>query len=239
MIDESGRHLTLAFLGNISFSSIQKALSSFPQPSFRIGLTGIADRPLFLPEKNPRVVGWHIEWLTYQSELELFYHHLIDWLATLNFPLKNREFLSHVTVARLPFKLEEWVRVQDTFPVVMQAIHLYESVGNLRYKPIWSYPLLSPFTELDHTADIAFLIQGENLAQIYLHAQMALAFKFPPLLPYLDYKELNSLDEVIIHLNEIVGRADAACGTPFKAVSFHGELYRATEVLQWEMIVDV
>ena len=91
------------------------------------------------------------------------------------------------------------------------------------------------------TGDIAYLIRGENIKQISIHAQATLAFEFPYLLRLMndDPKE-ETLDDVIISLNEMVRKADAKVGCPFKAVSFHGELTETSDnILQWEMIVDV
>lgn len=68
---------------------------------------------------------------------------------------------------------------------------------------------------------------------------MALAFECPELVPYLDSEgEVGSLEEVIMKLNEIVTHGDREIGTPFKAVSFHGDV-KEEEILTWEMIVDV
>jgi hypothetical protein len=40
-------------------------------------------------------------------------------------------------------------------------------------------------------------------------------------------------------LNEAIARVDEQMGTPFKAVSFHGDIQEEEGVLKWEMIVDV
>ncbi len=224
---ESDRHLTLAFLGERDPSSID--LDSFPIPPFSIGIGAIFDRPLFLPERSPRVAAWHAHFLELKEEFLEFQKKLVSWLD-----LKEK-FLSHVTIARAPFSVREWKDRFQKLPVFFQNIHLYESLGYSRYKPIWTYPILSPFTEIEHTADIAFQIRGKSIGQLFLHAQLALSFHFPPLVSYFDFSEPTTLDEAISMLNGIISRADSEIGTPFKAVSFHGLL----EQNQWEMIVDV
>ncbi len=156
-------------------------------------------------------------------------------------PVDERALHPHITIARAPFDRNAWEESFSPFPFFIKAIHLYQSLGNLTYESLWSLPLLTPFEEFEHTADIAFLIQGEEMQELHLNAQLALAWKFPPMLPYLFKPAFkNSLNEVIIDLNERVSEADMRIGTPFKAVSFHGEVKKnAQNILQWEMIVDV
>lgn len=232
--------MTLAFLGAVSLADLQKVLPATPLPAFRFAPVGKIKRILFLPEKHPHVVAGEIEWLTYGEEVDAYQNALVRFLKEQGYPTDERKFFAHVTIAREPFVQKEWQDLQEEIPLIFSAVHLYASVGNLTYEPRWSHKLLLPFEELEHTADIAFRIQAENLTQLHIHAQMALAFKFPPLLPYLSLTEKNSLDDIVIALNDLVSRADAEIGTPFKAVSFHGTLKRmAAHTLQWEMIVDV
>jgi len=161
-LQEPDRHLTLAFLGESNMPD----LTSFPKPPFSIGLSGIFDKPLFLAH----VVAWHIQWLeegllTYQKELA-------HWLRI------QGDFLSHVTLAQEPYAPEEWEHSFQKLPVYVKNINLYEGFGHSKYKILWQYPLLAPFDEIEHTADIAFRIRGN----LFLHAQLALAFHFPVVL---------------------------------------------------------
>ncbi len=110
----------------------------------------------------------------------------------------------------------------------------------LHYQSLWERTLLSPFDEFEHTADIAFLIRGYSIQELHQHAQLALAFQFPPLIKFYRSQSQNSLEEVIISLNEIVAMADTEFGCPFKAVSFHGNIQSGDQnMLHWEMVVDV
>ena len=240
LIEEKSRHLTLAFLGNIPYPELAPHLSSFPIPHFKFSPCGICDKLLFLPTDAPRVVSAHVKWLYKAGQLIAFQKNLLQWLKTLQLKVDERELLSHVTIARAPFMEQEWEDAFKTFPIVLSAIHLYESIGNLTYQPLWSYPFLKPFEELDHTADIAFHIQAEDIQQLHLHAQMALCFKFPALTPYLTKDLASSLDDIIIDLNAMVAISDQEIGCPFKAVSFHGSIQKDHQgILHWEMIVDV
>jgi RNA 2',3'-cyclic 3'-phosphodiesterase len=241
MIEEGSRHLTLVFLGGMPIAPLQEALSSFPLPHFRVSPVGCCDRVLFLPENAPHVVASHIQWL-YQGDLLLsFQKELSSWLQRLHYPSSTRPFLSHVTLGRSPFSMEEWREVQLNIPCFLKAIHLYKSRGHSLYESLWNYPLLPPFEEREHTADIAFLIRGESLQQLYINACTALAFKSPPLLSHMRTSSSpTSLDEIIIDLNAAIAQVDQEVGSPLKAVSFHGEITQEShEILNWEMIVDV
>jgi hypothetical protein len=99
---------------------------------------------------------------------------------------------------------------------------------------------MAPFVELEHTADMAFSLRGYSMAQLFSHAQLALAFYFPQLVTFIEKKEdFNSLDRIVMELNEWLSRVDGEIGIPFKAVSFHGKMQSHRDFLEWEMIVDV
>ncbi len=239
-IDPAYRHITLAFLGAADVSKLKEQLPTFPTPLFRVGLVGKCDRLLFLPPEHARVAAGHIEWMDGSQPLKQFHESLSAWLENLHYPVDKRELLSHVSFARAPFDRKEWEEQFTPFPVMIQAIHLYESAEHLTYPILWSCPLIPPFEEFAHTADIAFHIRGIDLSHIHLHAQMALAFKFPPLLPYFARELCSDLDEIIMALNATIAKADEEMGCPFKAVSFHGKIVQdQNQILHWEMIVDV
>jgi len=241
LIDSAHRHVTLAFLGNIDFQKMEKALQSFPIPSFALGFAGYFDQCLFLPPRHPRVAAWHVTWSDRESELVRYQKTLIEWLKENDFAVDTRHrFLPHVTLCRSPFKERSWQRAFAPLPLIAHTIHLFESVGNLKYVSLWHHSLLSPFDEKEHTADLAFTVKAESYKQLFMHAATALCFHFPPLLSYIP-SEINvvNLEEVIISLNQMVGSADGAIGCPFKAVSFHNKMSVENGIIQWEMIIDV
>ncbi len=232
LIEEEMRHITLAFFGVTSFSRLSSLLPSMPRPPFPMGLGGIGDRIEFFSH----VVAAHVTWL---EEADLFteYYTLVQaWLKSHGYPTDTRPYAPHITLARQPFSFHEWKQFPMPIPFYATGIHLYESLGHSHYKPLWEIPLPPPFEEIEHTADIAFLVRGTTPRQLLLHGYLALAFNFPPLLTEkLSEEPLDSLDDVIIALNDVIGRADQTLGVPFKAVSFHGD-HRDN---QWIMIVDV
>lgn len=240
ILKEENRHVTLVFLGDRSLSGLLEDLKDFPDEGSRLGLAGKCNHLLFLPKRGPHVVAAEVDWLDPQEFLQI-HQGLTSWLSEHGHAVESRELLAHVTMARTPFHAKEWKEAFTPFPLITKSLHLYESLGNLNYKPVWSLPFLPPIEEIEHTADIAYRIRAQNIPQLFLHAQIALAFKFPAMLPHFsDGTGVQNLDDVIIHLNGVVSRADAEVGCPFKAVSFHGKIIKDKDgFLLWEMIVDV
>lgn len=240
MLDERHRHMTLAFLGNIPYQALLDQLPSLPPPSFKVGPVGRFDQLLLLPKRHPNVAAWHVVWQR-NNALEIFQKELAVWLQGNGYTIDERPWLPHVTLCRQPFDPRRWSHSFQPLPLATGPIHLYESLGNLSYQPIWSFPVRRPFTEVEHTADIAFEINGESFAQLYDSACAALAFKCPALLGFIDPAFTPaSLEEVVIALNSLICTADGAVGCPMKAVSFHGGVTIIENVLYtWEMIVDV
>lgn len=244
LLEAPNRHLTFAFLGQTDYPSLEEILPSFPKPPFKVGMVGKFNECVFLPPKRPNVVAWQIEWLDQNYyDLDVYQKEVANWLQCHNFSVrihKNR-FLPHITITRRPFEIKEWKKAFRPLPVMIQNIHLYESLEALTYRPCWTYPVRAPFEEIEHAADVAFLIRGETLSQLHYHAIAALSFLSPSLLSYISQaKQVENLDDIIIDLNDLITQADQEEGIPFKAVSFHGEIIEEKDqTLMWEMIVDV
>jgi len=237
---EPDRHLTVAFLGSANLPQLIQSLGSFPPLPFRIGLSGIFDQPIFLPHRLPNVAAWHIHWLEGEEPLCQFQKDLIAWLKENDFHPREQsgEFLPHVTIARKPFAIHEWKETFEKRPLFIRNLHLCESLGSSRFHVCWSHPVLAPFEEKEHTADIAFRVRGNSLQDLHLHAQLALSFHYPLLVDHFSQAEVRSLDEIVQSLNAMIGKIDQELGSPFKAVSYHGNI-GTNEILDWEMIVDV
>jgi 2'-5' RNA ligase len=231
---ESNRHLTLAFLGNISLPVIEKLLSTFPKPPFSLGLAGMFSKPLFLSN----VAAWQIDWWEQETELFEYRQAIVSWLEKIPIPIKG-EFLSHVTIARQPTEQEEWRRSFTPLPCFAKDVVLFQSLGHSTYRPLWKIPLLAPFEPVEHMADIAFVIRGHDLEQLYTHAWLALSFFEPILCAYFVPAKPNSLRELIECLNKQIARVDIEVGCPLKAVSHHGTLQGKGNSIEWEMIADV
>lgn len=137
LIAEEDRHLTLAFLGNVPFEPLETTLNELPLPSFKAGSIGYFDKSLFLPKSKPRVAAWHVD-LVEQAVAE-YQSQLVVFLREKGYAIEERSFLPHVTLARAPFSFKEWEEAFVSMPCIATSLNLYESVGNLRYKPIWQH----------------------------------------------------------------------------------------------------
>lgn len=242
LLDESIRHLTIVFLGQTNYTKLQKALPTIPEPPFKIGPVGKFVKCLFLPKRHPSVVAWEVEWFEHYIDFASYQKKLLEWLTHFGISFDVKEsFLPHVTICRKPANKKNWADSFSILPMMIKSLNLYESLGFSKYQALWSYPILPAFDELSHTADIAFRIHGESLAQIFLNAYVSLAFKYQPVLNYpIDFNKVSNLDEIIIELNDLITKIDGEIGCPFKAISFHGELVTDKNgIMNWEMIVDV
>jgi len=239
---EPDRHLTLAFLGDNHLPALMSRLETFPDPGFQIGVAAIFDRPVFLPQREPRTAGWHVHFLEQKGLFIDFQKRLIVWLKEQGLsPRENHdEFLPHVTIARAPFVINEWKEAFVKRPLFLKNIHLCESLGSSRYQIHWSYPMIAPFEAIEHTADLAFLVRGQNYSELFLHASLALSFEFLPLIQYVEPISAAGINEVVMSLNELIARVDENEGCSFKAVSLHSQVcQKAGSIMEWEMIVDV
>lgn len=237
VLAEPDRHETLAFLGNVEENKIPDLLAGCPVPSCPLAPSGQFDQCLLLPKENPRLAAWHLMWS--RPIIPLFQKTLAEWLKGRQIVFSEKPWLSHVTISRAPLDKKTWVQMFEPLPCYAKGFHLFKSLGQSKYLSLWSKPFHPPFRETEHTADMSFLIYGEDLASLYNHAILALSFKYPPFFLY-EKTSFSSLEDVVIALNQRVSDVDRELGCPFKAVSFHGEVQKIeNKLLSWEMIVDV
>lgn len=241
LLDEGHRHLTLAFLGRCDFDKLAPLLKELPPPTFKVGLVGRFDEILFLPKRYPRVVAYNVDFLENNQLVDSYQKALTTALIDKGFQVDTRhEFMKHVTLARSPFNEKSWLKAFTPLPLFATNIHLFESKGHLSYEPLFTWQVLPPFEEIEHTADIAYLVRGESFEALFQHALSALCFWFPPLLSFTARKrEYRTIADVVSSLNEIVASADKEIGVPLKAVTQHGEPQKIDSLITWEMVVDV
>lgn len=248
VIQEKNRHITLLFLGEQNFLDVEKYLNEIPPLDLKIAPSGFFDEILFLPKKHPRLVAYKANFMDKKQTIEKFQKNIFDFFKNKNFPLKqNRDnFLPHITVCRNEFNIDNWKKNFEPFAFYVKSFNLFESLGNSEYSTLWKKEFIKPFDEIPHTADIAFNIKVDsnninNFSDFLYNAFIALSFKENKFLKY--YKELKnviSIDDVIINLNEIVTKAEIdGIHMPFKAISFHSDIKKEDDILSWEMIVDV
>ncbi len=235
LIEEKERHMTYVFLGNQDVDFLKENILL---PEFQVAPVGKFEKCVLL---NSNVVAWEIDWITKKEEIANYRNQLINSLQKKNIDVADsRPFYPHVTVAREGNEFALWEKAFTKLPLILRSFHLYESLGNSKYESLWEHNFLMPIEEIEHTADIAFRIRGQNYQEIHLHAELALAFEFPRILPFIEKpKENETLDDIIMDLNHLVTRADSELGCPFKAISFHGDLKENNGHFLWEMIIDV
>jgi RNA 2',3'-cyclic 3'-phosphodiesterase len=241
ILKERNRHVTLAFFGNISSQNIEDIIYKMKNIPRQIGAAGIFDKVLFLPIKCPRTVSWNISWMN-NEKMEYFLRSVLKQLQEIGFIFKTDNFLWHLTLCREDFQKKEWEKKFKKLPLFVKKLHLYESMEFSEYKSLWNRQFIMPFETKEHTADLAFIVRGENFQDIYHNAQIALAFFCPEIIAFLsfDKKNKNNIYDVIVSLNDIIFEFDKNAGSVFKAVSFNTNITVLDKnILQWEMIVDV
>ncbi len=228
LIKPEFRHMTLSFLGMTDRKALMDKIDDVPLPSWRLPPCGIFQKWIFLPVDTPRVVAAVPTFLEGEKEL-------LDYQKKLS----SSSFLPHVSVSRDPFDKEAWERFSCQIPFFVQGIALYKSLGHSTYQLLWGHPSPAPFEEIEHTADIAYKIRGENYSQLALHAVLALSFSFPAFIKYLkNIPAVSSVQDIVTLLNRCIAEIDILEGIGLKAVSYHATIEQ-NEFLEWTMIVDV
>jgi 2'-5' RNA ligase len=235
LLEPEERHLTLAFIGKDDRERVVHSFQTLARHPLPFGFCGYFDSILFLPKNSSRVIAYHAQ-IPNEEELNEFVG-IVHQRMSLDMP---RKWLPHVTMGRSPFEKKEWEKSFAKIPFNVSSLGLFESIGNLRYKLLSEISLVPMIERVEHTADIAFLLRGKTVSDLFRHALISLAFDDMGFLSFLEnMKEVSSIDEIIIELNRFVRELDTERGCPFKAVSFHGALKKVGELYEWEMIVDV
>lgn len=240
LIDKNLRHMTVLFLGDVMEEKIDQILKSLFIFDKKIGLAGLFDKILFLPKFRANVIAYRMVFFDDIQSINNYRTSLIQLLDRLEISHKDfKSFLPHVTLCRRPFEIREWKKNFEKLPFFISSVHLYESEQNSNYISLWHQDFIAPFEEIEHTADLAFKIRGNNYNELYLNGFIALAFKYSKLCDFFTpLEKVDNLDDVIIALNVLIEKMDIKIGSPFKAVSFQSKLEKKA-YLEWEMIVDV
>jgi len=224
------RHMTLVFL---KMADRESLLKNTPVPSWNLSPTGVFEKWIFLPEESPHVAAAVPHFLEGEKTVLEYQKRLSAWLK------KPEHFTPHVSVTRDPFDKEAWMKFPCHIPFFIRSAALYKSLGHSNYEILWEKKSLAPFEEIEHTADIAYKIRGENFSQLGLHAVLALSFSYPAFTRYLrKIPPLNSTNDIVSLLNKWIAEIDIREGIGLKAVSYHATI-EGKEILEWTMIVDV
>jgi RNA 2',3'-cyclic 3'-phosphodiesterase len=240
LLAEEFRHMTLAFLGSVNQELMMSKMNDLPLPAWNVGPCGLLDRWMFLPEKTARVVAAHPLFLSgeelflsYQKELS---HYLFDQKLLKS---SDPSFLPHASVSRDPFDRAKWMQLPCLIPFFIRGVALFKSLGHSSYELLWHKESLPPFQEIEHTADLAYIIYGKEFSDLALHAVLALAFSFPAFSKYIgSIPPCSSIQEIVTLLNKWTSEIDMQEGIGLKGISYHAAVEKK-DLLQWTMIVDV
>lgn len=238
IIESRHRHLTLAFLGSVCYAELEEKLGSFPRPEFRLGPVACFDKVLFLPRRRPGMVAWQVKW-GQENRVDQYHRSCQAWLIEEGYEVDKRSFLPHVTIARGSFSPRQWREDFVPLPLYLSALGLFESLGHSRYETLWSLPLQPPFEEMDQGGSRTWLVRGENLEQLALHAQTALAFQNPAILPFArPYPALQEIGDLEDHLNKLTRQACMEIRAPAWNVHSLEDVVQEGQILVWKMRVE-
>lgn len=229
------RHLTLLFFGNTSYKKIHEHIRYMPKPFFRVGPVAISDSGLTLPNRSPDVMTWHVDPFGFDP-IEEYQKMILDYFLEKGYALDEKKFIKHITLGKSA-ALKKGAKTSFTpLPLYFTNLHLYESLHGDRYEPIWTYDLLPPFEEKEEGR---FALYGENFQQVFLNAQIALAFKFPALVPFLDASyEVRNLHDGGIRLTTLVNQAYREANIPIERALFPDSGKEEKGLLTWELRVE-
>ena len=152
IIEPGSRHATMVFLGETDHDILKPFIESY-RPAITSTPTGYFDHIMFLPNKRKAHVislGGKINEMTQcMSEVQ----RIKRGMNALGIKTEEREWLFHVTVARAPFrqKPQELQKLWESalgaqpklhVPFSIASISLYQSMPDLTYKKLHSFPLM-------------------------------------------------------------------------------------------------
>jgi 2'-5' RNA ligase len=231
-LHEKDRHITFAFLGDVDLNALLEHLQRFPAPEFGLGLVGEFSEVAFFPSHHPHAVVWKVQFHHKERAVRTFHHDLNKWLKVIGFrPVDpEREWVPHVTMGRQRFEQSKWREHFMPLPFVATKFHLYESVGDLKYEPRWSYVLESPFEDSEE----GLKVRGKTLQEILLHAQVGLSLKFPELWEYCqEASVLRHYRDLLTHLNKSIQGARGKFELPIHSVHAEEGVMEVGALLEW------
>lgn len=229
------RHLTLLYFGDVSYKKLHDEIRYMPKPPFRVGPVAISDSCLCLPKRSPDIVTWHVDPFG-EDPINDYQQTLVEYFAEHDYDFEKKKYIKHITIGKsVPLK-KEMKKHFKPLPLYCSNLHLYESLKGDQYEPIWTYDLLPPFEEQEGGQ---FLLYGESFQQVFLNAQIALAFKFPELVPFLDASyQVRNLHDGGIRLTTLLETAYRAIKIPIEKVTFPDNGKQEKGLLSWPLHVE-
>ncbi|MDJ0652344.1 MAG: hypothetical protein QNJ27_05000 [Simkaniaceae bacterium] len=229
------RHLTLLFFENISYEKIYDHIRFMPKPFFRVGPVAIADSSLRLPNRSPDILTWHVE--AFGDDLiDEYQRRIHDYFEEKGYVVERKKFIKHITLGRSASLVKEAKKNFRPLPLYFSNFHLYEKHPGEHYEPIWTYDLLLPFEEKKKGH---FILRGGSFQQLFLNAQIALAFTCPALVPFLDQSYVvRNLQDGEVRLTTLINQAYKAVKVPIKKAIFPDKGQEEKGLLSWDLFVE-
>jgi RNA 2',3'-cyclic 3'-phosphodiesterase len=256
LVSKKDRHVTLFFIGDVKVKQVDELIKKFPILDEFSGFSGLFDRCLFLPYKNPKAVSYRANFfqkekilLEFRDEIKKILDGIEQDLTSQDFA--SQDFLPHMTLARKPFLKNKWKNFFQKYPFYVEKVTLFQSLGMSNYKTLYEYELPKPFEKFERKRDLSFKVKGETFLDLYLNAQIALCFKCPEMTSFVSIFDengneckLDDLDDVITALNKKITQIDEEVGCSVKAISIYSEMEERVitddkKLLIWDMIVDL
>lgn len=229
------RHLTLLYFGDASYKKLHDEIRYMPKPLFRVGPVAISDSCLSLPNRSPDIITWHVDAFG-NDPINDYQHELVEYFGEHGYDFDKKKYIKHITLGKSAALKKEIKKNFKPLPLYCSNLHLYESLKGDQYEPIWTYDLLPPFEE---QKDGQFILYGESFQQVFLNAQIALAFKFPELVPFLDASyQVRNLHDGGIRLTTLINTAYRAIKIPIESATFPENGKQEKGLLSWPLQVE-
>lgn len=228
------RHLTLLYFGDISYKKVHDEIRYMPKPPFRVGPVAISDSSLSLPNRSPDIITWHVDSFG-NDAINDYQQELVEYFAEHDYDFERKKYIKHITLGKSGALKKEMKQNFKPLPLYCSNLHLYESFKGEQFEPIWTYDLLPPFEEQEGGQ---FILYGESFQQVFLNAQIALAFKFPELVPFLDSSyQVRNLHDGGIRLTTLLNTAYRAIKIPIEKATFPDDGKQEKGILTWPLQV--
>lgn len=229
------RLLTLLYFGDVSYKKLHDVIRYMPKPPFRVGPVAISDACLCLPNRAPDIITWHVHHFG-EDPINDYQHQIVEYFTQNGYDFEKKKYIKHITLGKSAALRNEMKKNFRPLPLYFSNLHLYESHKGEQYEPIWTYDLFPPFEE---QKDGQFILYGESFQQVFLNAQIALAFKCPELVPFLDPSyQVRNLQDGGIRLTTILNQAYRAIKIPIENATFPESGKQSKGLLSWPLQVE-
>lgn len=215
------------------FQKVCALLDYVPHPFFQVGPVALLETCFLL--RNRTLENLTLQIRRFGVDLIQPYQKLLHTYFIQEGCQPDRVPLTQSIVCKPVSFLQKSRTNGEQFPLYLLKLHLYKRCEEERYISIWTRPLLPPFKEVKQGN---FILYGENFQQIFLHAQIALSFKFPAFTPFIDDTyQVRNLHDGGVRLLTLIYKACDVIKMPIKKAIFPDYGAKEQGLLKWELSV--